>query len=264
MIYCPNWAAKMGNNLEAIMKVMRFASRRGRSSFDLYSIVPNGTRNVLEYPLSLKVVERYRSKKLDVNAMIPVCFLKSTNEGTYHKEMYGMSSCEYFQPVFTDFGMCHAFNPTPVIDLLQKSYFSESFFSAYQHDLILNGSIYNGSESGDSFKFYLLGNHRIRHTSHGRGQLGSELLPSTFHFGLSNKDEYFSMRSSNQIIPAGHKMTWKLQAMEIIPSPDMNDISINSRKCRLPHETDGLKIFKSYTKSACEYEFRLKKARNIE
>ena len=51
--------------------------------------------------------------------------------------------------------------------------------------------------------------------------------------------------------------------MEIVPIESMEDISIESRQCRLPHETEGLKIFKRYSKSGCEFESRLKKSEEV-
>ena len=38
---CNKWTKNIGNNLKSIMKVMRFANHRGRSSYDLNSMIPN-------------------------------------------------------------------------------------------------------------------------------------------------------------------------------------------------------------------------------
>ena len=257
---CLYWTKKMENNLEAIMKVMRLANGRGKPGIDLYSMVPNGTSTILNYSYTEQVTKYHRTMKHDLSSTIPVCFFEDTNENSFDKRVYTMKSCPYFQPVFTDMGMCHAFNSMPVLDALKPSYFTESFYKAYQNDLLLNKLIHYGTDSGDSFNFYLLGNHRSRFTNHGLGAFGEEMRPATFLFGLSNMNDFFGMKTSSKVIPAGHKITWNVQAMEISPSDGMKDISIESRKCKLSNENEGLKIFKYYSKAACEFEFRLFKA----
>ena len=71
---CLFWTKKMGNNLEAMMKVMRFANRRGRPKYDLYSIVSNGTTKILQYTLK-DMREKGKSSKFDLTSIIPMCFL---------------------------------------------------------------------------------------------------------------------------------------------------------------------------------------------
>ena len=250
----------MGNNLEVMMKVMRFANGRGKPGIDLYSMLPKGSTKIIEYPVVEKVTKDKDSEDFDLSSMIPVCFFEDTNEFRHDKRMYNEGSCKYFQPVITDMGMCHAFNPLPVTDILKPSYFTKSFKNAYQYDLILDAMIHNGTESGDSFNFFVLGNHRNRFTNHGLGGFGPKLRPTKFMVGLHNSMDYFSVKGSSKVIPAGYKITWNVQAMEIAPTDGMKGISIESRKCRLYEENDGLEIFKHYSKPACEFEFRLFKA----
>ena len=47
---CNKWSDKIGHNLKSLMKIMRFASRRGNSGFTLKSILPNPT-DKLFYPI---------------------------------------------------------------------------------------------------------------------------------------------------------------------------------------------------------------------
>ena len=256
---CLFWTKKMGNNLEAMMKVMRFANRRGRPKYDLYSIVSNGTTKILQYTLK-DMREKGKSSKFDLTSIIPMCFFQEMDEDTYHKEIYSESSCQHFQPVITDKGMCQAFNALPVSNIIIPSYFTESFNNAYQHDLINDGMLHMGRQSGDSFIFYLLGNYRARVTQHGKGLFNEEMGPSVFMLGISNANEYFDLQASRKIIPAGNRLTISIRSMEVVPTKGMKDVSIESRKCRLPEENQDLKIFKSYSKAACEFEFRLFKA----
>ena len=254
----------MGNNLAGMMKVMRMANRRGKSNLDLNSLFSSTIENqkALKYPIqNLTYWNKGKTTKMDSRTMIPVCYFDSYNEDGYQKKVFNKDSCSYFQPVFTDMGMCHVFNPSSVMDMIKPSYFTESFFNAYEDDLNPNETIHKGIQSGHSFNFYLMGNHRTRITSHGKGPFGKDLQPSKFLFSLSNKDEYFNMKSSSKIMPAGYKITWNVQAMEIQPSEDLKNLDIDSRRCRFPDETEDLEIFNFYTKPACEFEYRMKKAR---
>lgn len=40
-------------------------------------------------------------------------------------------------------------------------------------------------------------------------------------------------------------------------------MTFEERKCRLPHESENLKMFKSYSKSACEFECAVERAAKI-
>ena len=255
---CHKWTRKVGNNLPALMKVMRMANQIGKSKLDLWSMLPNSeeTLQALKYPLALN---HGKSTQMDSRTMIPMCFFENFLEEE-SKRRFTEDSCNYFQPVFTDLGMCHAFNAKSVTDLLLDSYYKESFFEAFKHDLNPNETMHQGTKSGHSFNFYLMGNHGIRITSHGKGLYGKDQPPSKFMLGLSNHKEYFNLKASSKIVQAGFKIILNVQAMEIKPSETLKSLPIESRKCRFPEETDNLEIFKTYSQSACEFEYLLKKA----
>ena len=115
---CNKWTNKLNHNLKSIMKVMRFANHRGKSGLFSYA------------------VDKQNPNQLDFNTMIPWCkfsdSVKQDNDG---------EKCQLFQPIVTDLGMCHAFNPTPILDMLKPSYFTESFNEAFNEDLIFNQSL---------------------------------------------------------------------------------------------------------------------------
>ena len=258
---CNKWTKNIGNNLKSIMKVMRFANHRGRSSFDLESIIPNAT-NKLGYALENLFWSSGRTTKLDLTTMIPTCYMENIDENTDMKQFFREKSCQLFQPVFTDLGMCHSFNPTPVLDLLKESYFTNSFYEAFKDDLMPNENLHMGTKSGDALHFYLIGNYRHRQINIESTKSDKD-FPTKFLFSLSSKDDYFGMKESRKIIRSGYKVTWNVQAMEIVPSDDLRDISIESRKCRFDDEINGLDFFKSYSQSACEFELKVRKGREV-
>ena len=258
---CNKWSEKIGHNLKALMKIMRFATRRGNSGFTLKSILQNST-NSLFYPFK---EDETSKRKVDQNSLIPWCNLRN-NEDKLNK--YKESSCKLFQPVFTDIGMCHSFNPTPVADVLRPSYYRDSFVDAFREDLMSNEKLHMGIKSGKALDFYPLGTYHRQKTEAQTNILMSsyenyDIDISEFLVGVSNKHQYIDMKAISETIRAGYHVTWKIQAMEIVPSNDLRDVPIANRKCKFEDEIDGMQIFKIYSQAACEFEFKVKKARDI-
>ena len=255
---CNKWSEKIGHNLKALMKVMRFASRRGNSGFTLRSILQDPT-DKLFYPLKDKTTER----KVDKNSFLPWCNLRNDEEKV---NSYDKSSCKLSQPVFTDIGMCHSFNPTPVADVLKPSYYRQSFIEGYREDLLSNEKLHMGVKSGKALDFYLLGTKHREKTEVQANIFTNENYDidiSKFLVGVSNKHQYIDMKAISETIRAGYHETWKIQAMEIVPSNDLRDVPIAKRKCKFEDEIEGMEIFKIYSQAACEFEFKVKKARDI-
>ena len=139
--------------------------------------------------------------------------------------------------------------------MLHQSYFKDSFKEAFKSDFIKDSIIVNGTKEGENhgLTFYLLDTSFRRLGASGIGE-------KAFQLQLSSKDDYFNMFERSKVISYGKHVTWKVQALEVIPSDDLQGIPIQKRKCRFPDETDGLKIFKVYSRKACEFECRIKKA----
>ena len=264
--HCINkWSKKIGHNLKALMKVLRFASHRGNSGFTLESLFLKEIS--LVYPLK----DEIPSRKVDIHSMIPWCNLENDNEKL---NFFDEESCRLFQPVITDLGMCHSFNPTPVLDVLKPSYFTESFNAAYEEDLPQNNTIHMGVNSGKTLDFYLLGGYHRKNMAipdyennmndFGYVSYGDHVKTiSKFLVGVSNSHHYIDMKAIGEKIKAGYHTTWKVQAMEIVPAHDLQDIPIEQRKCRFESEVMGLEVFKSYSQAICEFEFKTKKARDV-
>ena len=87
--------------------------------------------------------------------------------------------CNLFQPVVTNHGLCQAFNPTPSLEILKPSYFTESLAEALNYDFIPNYILRNATGSGKkhSLDFIVLGNN------FRTGQIGGQ---TKFKIGLSS------------------------------------------------------------------------------
>ena len=247
---------------------MRFANRRGKSGYDLDSMIPNLlSSDILKYPTSQNSEPTF---KVDTHAMIPWCKFK--NEDDEIQNWFDENSCELFQTVVTDLGMCYSFNAKPVqgkyfqnlssyqthrfikfsIEMLRPSYFTDSFQEAFEKDL--NGNkTYKGTESGHTLDFYLIGN-KFRQIADKRitksfktndkdtimDLTSSDASITKFLLKITDRENYFGMKSSSKIVNAGYHITYNINAMEIVPSKDLHDIPIDKRRCRFYDEIQGM------------------------
>ena len=240
----------LGNNLKPILKVLRL-TYHGKSGFDLRSLIKE-PKDQLIYQLIPNVEAR-----VNTHTLLPWCnFEKFGSEKLNH---FDTDSCTLFEPVFTDFGLCHAFNPKPVMDSLQTSHFTEVFGNVFEDDLVANQNIYQGTKSGHTLDFYLLGTNHKYNDLEDDGEF-FERFASKFLLSVSNKDEYFNMKTMGHKITAGYHAFWKVQVMETVPSDDIRIIAPEKRNCKFEDETEGLELFNSYSQSACEFEFKVKEA----
>ena len=125
-----------------------------------------------------------------------------------------------------------------------------------------------GVKSGKALDFYLMGTYHRRKVEQQEVNLMSDYENfdtdiSKFLVGVSNKNQYIDMNAISENFRAGYHVTWKIQAMEIVPSDDLRDVPIVKRKCKFQDEVEGLQIFSIYSQAACEFEFKVKKARDI-
>ena len=236
------------------MKVMRLASKKGTSNFDLHSVYDN-PKDTLDYNL-----KRNFDVKVDTNTLLPWCNFKSS--GREQSTHFDAESCRLFQPVFTDSGMCHAFNPIPTMELLKPSYYTRAFDDTFKYDFNPNMTTLKGIKEGYAIDFFLLGNNHLFNKLDDVGDhFATEV--SNFLVSVTNKDEYFNMKVSGERVKAGYHTIWKVMATEIVPSDDLQDVPISHRKCRLGHEAENLELFEVYTQSACQFEEKVKEAEKV-
>ena len=248
----------MGHNLQAIMKVMRFATRRGTTDQNLEFV--NATTDQSKYPLGNFDSRKQLLTTYDMNAMILMCALNTGGPPSlvqsWQTDYLVPPTCRgLFQPVITDNGICQSFNAEPVLNLLTSpSYFTDSFRNAFADDIFDDKSgdtLAKGTGSGSKhgLNLILAGNSLTRKNING---------PSEFMVGLSAKNDYFEMDAQRHIVRAGYHTIFKFQAMKIEPSSDLADISPEKRGCRIGNEVGDLKMFKVYSQSACQLEMKIK------
>ena len=260
---CNRGPQSMGNNLEAIMNVMRIAMGRGKARSNPTEILKDVMNdNEMRYPIRItkEDFKDYKSIR-DTNSIIPFCELsdakRKMNSKDYTPTTTNEPECHLFDPVVTDVGICHSFNAIKTNEMLHQSYFKQSFENAFKSDLTDNSAIWNGSGSGEdySLNFYLFDNVAIRRMS--------KSMPRSFRMSLSTMADYYDFSSTYQIIKPGYHTIWKIQAMEIAPANDLHELPVDKRNCRFPDEASELNIFKVYSKKACLLECHIKKASEV-
>ena len=250
---CCHMTNQVGHNLKAIMKVMRLANGRGRSKLDIRELMQNFLTNI-NYTLTTTKENLDNQPFIDdMNTMLPLCELENNKSTGGWRWNAAEESCKLFDPVITDLGICHSYNPTPTLNLLKKSYFTEVFEDTFKTDFVGKRDIVNGTGSGSDYalNFYLMDGNIL----HKKNK-----APTSFLMGLSTKNDYFDMKSTDQIIKPGVHTIWKVQAMEIVPSSDLHDLLVEERNCMFEDENQDLELFDKYSQTACEFECRIKQA----
>ena len=251
---CHMWTSILQHRLKPIMKVMRMASGRGKSHFNVtdllgpffenldlvrFSFNVNGSNSFYpEYPQNPEATDK--------TSFIPAC--KYSNDTQYFDK-----KCKLFEPVVTDNGICYAFNAESVATMLKKSSFTDAFHEAYQYDL-LEPQNYFANGAGDKFALeFIVDNSRfLRRKPHK--------LP--FKVLISSKKNSFDALSLSKDVKAGFETTFDIQPIEVFADKNLYQIKEKDRKCKFDDEEfnkDSMNI--KYSRSICQFQCRIDKAR---
>ena len=131
------------------MKVMRFANRRGKTTFNKKSIF-DISKIEQYYSLKKRVENEKDNFEIDHNSMLHSCFIKKGFSGSkFGTKVKTAPPCQLFQSVITDMGMCHSFNAKPILEMLAPSHFTKSLNESFKEDLITSENVtYSGLGSG--------------------------------------------------------------------------------------------------------------------
>ena len=253
---CHYWTSLLQHQLIPIMKVMRMAIGRGQSHFNvsdfLQPFVANedkihyklenisAVNSYYYYPQTLNGVAR------DTKSFLPAC--------DYAKRKMNMNmTCDLFEPVVTDLGMCYSFNAEPLKMMLKDSLFSKAFNEVYQYD-ILNQPLKKAKGPGKNFALrFMVDNSRYLRKA-------SETHP--FKILISSRKGYFDALSIAKEIKPGFETTYDVQPFEVHGTNELRQIPEEIRKCKFPDEVDQKdSMFKIYSQTSCEFECRINNAR---
>ena len=78
--------------------------------------------------------------------------------------------------------------------------------------------------------------------------------------GISNKKSLIDQQRNTIDITPGKHISIEVLPRLVKTTKDFNELDRNQRKCKLPHETDGLLFLKEYSRIGCEVECAAKRA----
>ena len=81
--------------------------------------------------------------------------------------------------------------------------------------------------------------------------------------GISGKKSFMDQKISVVKLRPGYHVSISIVPKILETSPAFNDLNLESRKCKLSHETVGFNLFKEYTRTGCEIECAVRKATSI-
>ena len=87
---------------------------------------------------------------------------------------------------------------------------------------------------------------------------GPSALPYTI--GVTGKDNLIDQKISVHKLRPGYHTTIHVVPKILETSADFDNMDINKRECKLPHETSGFNLFNDYSQKKCEIECATKKA----
>ena len=87
---------------------------------------------------------------------------------------------------------------------------------------------------------------------------GPKYIPYTV--GVSEKDRFFDQKTSLYKLRPGYHTTIHVIPKILKTTTYFNDLHLNARNCRLPHETSEFQLLKEYSQKGCELECAVKKA----
>ena len=225
---CHMWTSILQHRLKPIMKVMRMASGRGQSHFNVtdllgpffenldlvrFSFNVNGSNSFYpEYPQNPEATDK--------TSFIPACKYS-------YDTQYFDKKCKLFEPVVTDNGICYAFNAESVATMFKKSSFTDAFHEAYQYDL-LEPQNYFANGAGDKFALkFMLDNSKF---------LRRKTKTYPFKILISSKKSYFDPVSLAKEVKPGFETIFDIQPIEMFADEKLHHIKEKDRKCKFDYE----------------------------
>ena len=90
---------------------------------------------------------------------------------------------------------------------------------------------------------------------------GAKAVPYTL--GTSSDKNGFDQKRNLIYLKPGHHVSVKVLPKLIQTSEEFNELGIELRKCKLPHEIDAFDFLKQYTRKGCEFECAAKRALSV-
>jgi hypothetical protein len=162
-----------------------------------------------------------------------------------------LPGCTNFYPVSTSHGICQSFNSLQSTEIYKKSPITDTWSSIFEPNMTKTDLVFPkgfGSAKGMNI---ILSSYEAFDT---------QRETKDFILSVTNENNVYDIvRQSFDLLP-GNIYTFRILASQIATTEKFESMSQKDRNCGLENESDYLRHFKNYSKSACEYECGLKKA----
>jgi hypothetical protein len=164
-----------------------------------------------------------------------------------------IQSCEsYFQPVFTDLGICFAFNAYPFSDTYHMNPYLKTFQNIFAPDSA-NSTLVNNWNSGKAFQMYIILDNHLE-------KVGNSVSGS-FKIAINQNMDFMDVATKYI-----HAQVGVLTKISVVPTPyvtsdSFKKLPLGTRECRFANENaNSASIFKYYSYRSCLFECHVQHA----
>lgn len=226
-----------GNNLTAIMEVMKFAYHLA-SNEDYMHLFGLLKELKLPYDMIGNV-----SEILDVDSKVKKF---SDRFARYYTSIENENS--NFEPVLSDKGLCYAWNHNNMFNVYQDFGYLEAFGKAF-HQGRKSKNIKTASLKTITLIF-------DKHENYLPDRIKAE---KTFLLGINSANDFFDMTSNPTLIQRGYKTRITVKPLSVVSDSNTESLSVADRKCRFENELpENMTFFKTYSLSSCMFDCMLK------
>ena len=196
------------------------------------------------HAFSLKMIEELDNLKkqqvyLDTwrDSLIPLCTNKSQT---------APHLCSDFIPSLSNRGICFTKNQAPVKEIYRPTEYIATFTEAFLSNRD-NFTILKNVGSGRRYKTsFLINANRILDLRNGVEW--NQGMQAEFRLGIHPNFDMPEIRDTSIKVDAGFKTTVKVNAIQLVSDPSIEDLDIDRRNCKFRSESEGMAIFKTYSR----------------
>ena len=171
------------------------------------------------------------------DSLIPLCTNKSQT---------APHLCSDFIPSLSNRGLCFTKNQAPVNEIYRPTEYMKIFTGTFLNNRD-NFTMLKSMGSGRRYKTsFLINANRIMDLRNGVEWNQSK--QAEFRLGINPNYDMPEIRDSSIKIDAGFKTTINVNAIQLESDPSIEDLGIDRRKCKFRFESEGMTIFKTYSR----------------
>ena len=250
---CCDFIQNVSRNRAAMLKVMKFTIQSPHlleSEEEEFSVFPNISQVFPAYKSRISSEETRRN----FNPFIPLC------QYSGEPEIMTFRSCNLFTRAYTDKGIGYSFN-------------SEKFTTTFQETTDnVDGHLamwFNNKReveypksSGKDFQLRIVIDANIEEVERYEKNIDDvDKMPKAFLLTVHDPSSPANLRAEGIEVTPGYETTILITPRLLETSKDAKTmLNPKERKCKTKQETQGLKLFKTYTQEACLLECHLTEA----